>query len=156
MQTERCAMRKIELRELLAIEVAVRPPVDLGDGRRCVTFSGGRFSGRGELAGRVLEGGVDWQRSRPDGVLEIEAHYVLVTDAGDSIEVRSTGLRRAAPEVVERIMRGEDVDPDSYYFRTHVRLWASAPGPTWLNDLLAVSTGQRERDLVHIHVHEVL
>jgi hypothetical protein len=149
-------MRKIELRELLAIEVAVHPPVDLGDGRRCVTFFGGRFSGRGGLAGRVLEGGVDWQRSRSDGVLEIDAHYALVTDAGESIEVRSTGLRRAAPEVVERIMRGEDVDPDSYYFRTHVRFWTSAPGLAWFNDLLAVSTGQRDRDLVQIHVHEVL
>jgi hypothetical protein len=149
-------MRKIELRELLAIDVAVRPPVDLGDGRRCVTFSGGRFSGRGGLAGHVLEGGADWQRTRPGGVLEIDAHYALVTDAGDLIEVRSTGLRRAAPEVVERIMQGEDVDPDSYYFRTHVRLWASAPQLAWLNDLLAVSTGQRDRDLVHIHVHEVL
>jgi hypothetical protein len=149
-------MRKIELRELLAIEVEVRPPFHLGDGRRCVTFSGGRFSGRDGLAGRVLEGGVDWQRSRPEGVLEIDAHYVLATDAGDSIEVRSTGLRRAAPEVVERIMRGDDVDPDSYYFRTHVRFSTSAPGLAWLNDLLAVSTGQRDKHLVHIHVHEVL
>jgi hypothetical protein len=149
-------MRKIELRELLAIEVAVRPPLDLGDGRRWVTFSGGRFSGRGGLAGRVLEGGVDWQRSRPGGVLEIDAHYVLVSDAGDSVEVRSTGLRRATPEIVERIMRGEDVDPDSYYFRTHVRFWSPAPELAWLNDLLAVSTGQREKDLVYIHVHEVL
>jgi hypothetical protein len=153
---EGCAMRKIELRELLAIEVEVRPPVDLGDGRRCVTFSGGRFSGRDGLAGRVLEGGVDWQRARPDGVLEIDAHYVLVSDAGDSVEVRSTGLRRAAPEIVERIMRGEHVDPDAYYFRTHVRFLTSAPRLAWLNDLLAVSTGQREKDLVHIHVHEVL
>jgi hypothetical protein len=149
-------MRRIELRELLAIDVAVRPPVDVGDDRRYVSFSGGRFSGRDGLAGRVLEGGVDWQRIRPEGVLEIDAHYVLATDAGDFIEVRSTGLRRAAPQIVERIMRGEDVDPDSYYFRTHVRFWTSAPGLAWLNDLLAVSTGQRERDLVHIHVHEVL
>jgi hypothetical protein len=149
-------MRNIELRELLAIEVAVRPPVDVGDGRRYVSFSGGRFSGREGLAGRVLEGGVDWQRIRPNGVLDIDAHYVLVTDAGDSVEVRSTGLRRAAPEIVERIMQGEDVDPDTYYFRTHVRFWTSAPGLGWLNDLLAVSTGQRERELVHIHVHEVL
>jgi hypothetical protein len=149
-------MRKIELRELLAIEVAVRPPVHVGDGRRYVSFSGGRFSGRGGLAGRVLEGGVDWQRIRSDEVLDIDAHYVLETDAGESIEVRSTGLRRAAPEIVERIMRGEPVDPDSYYFRTHVRLWTSAPALDWLNDLLAVSTGQRDKDLVHIHVHEVL
>jgi hypothetical protein len=149
-------MRKIELRELVAIEVAVRPAVDLGNGRRVVTFSGGTFSGRDGLQGRVLEGGIDWQQSRPDGILEIDAHYVLVTDGDESIEVRSVGLRRAAPVVVERIMRGEDVDPDSYYFRTHVRLNAFVPRLAWLNNLLAVSTGQRDRDLVRIHVHEML
>jgi len=156
MQIGPCTMRKIELRELLAIEVAVRPPVHVGDGRRRTTRSGGRFSGRGGLAGRVLEGGVDWQRIRSDEVLDIDAHYVLETDAGEPIEVRSTGLRRAAPEIVERIMRGESVDPDSYYFRTHVRFWTSAPALDWLNDVLAVSTGQRDKDLVHIHIHEVL
>jgi hypothetical protein len=149
-------MRKIELRELLAIEVDVRPAVDLGDGRRSVSFSGGRFSGRDGLEGGVLEGGVDWQRTRPDGVLEIDAHYVLVTGAEEMIEVRSVGLRRAAPEVVERIMRGDDVDPSSYYFRTHVRFQAFVPRLVWLNDLIAVSTGRRQKNLVHIHVHEVL
>jgi hypothetical protein len=149
-------MRKIELSELLAIEVDVRPAVDLGNGRRTVSFSGGRFLGRDGLVGRVLEGGVDWQQARPDGVLEIDAHYVLVTDAEEMIEVRSVGLRRAAPEVVERIMRGDDVDPSEYYFRTHVRFTTFVPRLAWLNDLIAVSTGQRQRDLVHIHVHEVL
>jgi hypothetical protein len=53
-------MRKIELRELLAIEVDVRPAVDLGDGGRSVSFSGGRLSGGDGPVGRVLEGGVDW------------------------------------------------------------------------------------------------
>jgi hypothetical protein len=149
-------MRKIDLRELLAIEVDVRPAVELGGGRRSVSFSGGRFSGRDGLEGRVLEGGVDWQRTRPDGVLEIDAHYVLVTASEEMIEVRSVGLRRAAPEIVERIMRGDDVDPASYYFRTHVRFQAFAARLAWLNDLIAVSTGQRQKDLVHIHVHEVL
>jgi hypothetical protein len=104
----------------------------------------------------VLEGGVDWQRTRPDGVLEIDAHYVLVTGAEEMIEVRSVGLRRAAPEVVDRIMRGDDIDPSTYYFRTHVRFRASVPRLVWLNDLIAVSTGQRQKNLVQIHVHEVL
>ncbi len=149
-------MRTINLRALVAIEVSVRPAVELGGGRRYVPFAGGSFSGPDDLAGRVLEGGVDWQRGRSDGVLEIDAHYALVTDAGESIEVRSTGLRRADPDVVERIMRGEDVDPESYYFRTHVRLTASAPRLVWLNELLAVSTGRRDKDVVHIDVHEIL
>jgi hypothetical protein len=149
-------MRPIELRELLAIEVAVRPVVDLGDGRRYVPFDGGTFSGPDGLEGVVLDGGVDWQRARPDGVLEIDAHYALRTHAGETIEVRSTGIRKMPEATAERIARGETVTPDDYYFRTHIRLTTSAPRLAHLNDVLAVSTGERERDVVHIHVHEVL
>ena len=144
------------MRELIAIAVAVQPIVDLGGGRRYVPFAGGNFSGRDGLAGVVLDGGVDWQRVRPDGVLEIDAHYALRTDEGEDIEVRSTGLRKASDAVSERLARGDAVAPDEYYFRTHIRLTTAAARLAWLNDLLAVSTGQREREVVHIHVHEVL
>ena len=54
---------------------------------------------------------------RPDGVLEIDAHYLLRTDADEPIEVRSIGLRKASPEVAARIAAGEPVDPSEYYFR---------------------------------------
>ena len=47
---------------------------------------------------------------------------MLQTDDGALIEVRSTGIRVAAPEVVARITAGEPVDPSEYYFRTHIRL----------------------------------
>ena len=144
------------MRELIAIAVAVQPIVDLGGGRRYVPFAGGTFSGRDGLAGVVLDGGVDWQRVRPDGVLEIDAHYALRTDEGEDIEVRSTGLRKASDAVSERLARGDAVAPDEYYFRTHIRLSTAAPKLNWLNDMIAVSTGERERDVVHIHVHEVL
>jgi Protein of unknown function (DUF3237) len=149
-------MRALGLRELLSIEVHVLPLVDLGGGRRYVPFEGGTFAGRDGLHGVLREGGVDWQSMRPDGTLEIDAHYTLDTDAGELVEVRSQGLRRATPEVTERLMRGEAVDPDEYYFRTHVRFAAAADRLTWLNDLLAVSTGRREQSLVTIDVHEVL
>ena len=52
--------------------------------------------------------------------------------------------------------RGDAVDPDEYYFRTHVRFTTSAPRLDWLNSILAVSTGRRDRDVVTIDVHEVL
>ena len=148
-------VRAVELRELLAIAVKVRPIVDLGGGRRYVPFDGGTFEGRDGLDGVVLDGGVDWQVERPDGVLEIDAHYALRTVEGEAIEVRSTGLRKASPDVVARIARGDDVAPDEYYFRTHIRLATGAPRLARLNDLIAVSTGRRERDVVHIDVHEV-
>jgi hypothetical protein len=148
-------MRQVELRELLSVRVLVRPVVDLGGGRRYVPFDGGDFEGRDGLGGTLLEGGVDWQTVRTDGVLEIDAHYTLSTRESELIEVRSTGLRKASPEVAERLARGDDVDPDEYYFRTHVRLTTAAPGLSWLNDLLALSTGRRDQSVVRIDVHEV-
>jgi hypothetical protein len=149
-------MRPVELRELLLITIQVRPIVDLGGGRRYVAFDGGAFEGRDGLVGTVLEGGVDWQRVRPDGQLEIDAHYTLRTDANEAIEVVSQGIRTASASVADRLAQGEQVDPDEYYFRTLVRLATSAPRLNWLNDLIAVSTGERERSTVRIHVHEVL
>jgi hypothetical protein len=149
-------MRPVELRELVLITIAVRPIVDLGGGRRSVAFDGGTFEGRDGLAGAVLEGGVDWQRVRPDGVLEIDAHYTLQTETNEAIEVVSQGVRKASASVTARLTQGDQVDPSEYYFRTLVRLSTAAPRLNWLNDLIAVSTGERERDTVRIHVHEVL
>lgn len=149
-------MRPVELRELVLITIAVRPIVDLGGGRRYVAFDGGTFEGRDGLAGTVLEGGVDWQRVRPDGVLEIDAHYTLQTETNEAIEVVSQGVRKASASVTARLTQGDQVDPSEYYFRTLVRLSTAAPRLNWLNDLIAVSTGERERDTVRIHVHEVL
>jgi Protein of unknown function (DUF3237) len=96
-------MRPVELRELLLITIQVRPIVDLGGGRRYVAFDGGTFVGRDGLAGTVLEGGVDWQRVRPDGVLEIDAHYTLRTETDEAIEVVSQGVRKAPASVASRL-----------------------------------------------------
>ena len=149
-------MRPVELRELLLITIRVRPIVDLGGGRRVVAFDGGTFEGRDGLAGSVLEGGVDWQQVRPDGVLEIDAHYTLRTEADEAIEVVSQGVRKASASVATRLAHGEPVDADEYYFRTLVRLSTAAPRLSRLNDLVAVSTGERQQSTVRIHVHEVL
>jgi len=152
--------RFVELTPLMVIDVDVDPIVDLGavatGVRRYVPFRGGTFAGRDGLQGTIAAGGVDWQLARADGALEIDAHYVLVTDASEMIEVQSRGLRVAAPEVAARIAAGEPVDPSEYYFRTHIRLTTAASRLQWMNELLAVSTGSRQRDRVRIDVHEVL
>jgi hypothetical protein len=145
---------------LLEIDVVVHPMADLGafplGGRRTIAFDGGTFEGRDGLRGTIAPGGVDWQIVRGDGVIEIDAHYLLVTDRDEPIEVRSTGIRKASAEVADRLARGDDVAPSEYYFRTHVRLSTSAPRLAFMNDLLAVSTGERRRGSVRISVHEVL
>jgi hypothetical protein len=145
---------------LLEIDVVVHPMADLGafplGGRRTIAFDGGTFEGRDGLRGTIAPGGVDWQIVRGDGVIEIDAHYLLVTDRDEPIEVRSTGIRKASAEVADRLARGDDVAPSEYYFRTHVRLSTSAPRLAFMNDLLAVSTGEQRRGSVRISVHEVL
>jgi hypothetical protein len=146
----------MELVELLSIEIDVAPIVDLGDAgtgvRRLIPFSGGTFNGRDGLGGTLAPGGADWQFVRADGVIEIDAHYVLQTSSGALIEVRSTGIRAAAPDVVARITAGEPVEPSEYYFRTHIRLSTTDESLRWMNSLIAVSSGERRRSTVRITV----
>ena len=117
----------LELRDLLSIEVFVRPVVDLGGGRRFVAFDGGTFEGaRDEVAGTILEGGVDWQRVRPDGVLDIDAHYTLLSDRDEAIEVRSAACagrrprwRSASPGVTRSTPTSTTSGPTSASRRRH-------------------------------------
>ncbi|HTU63492.1 MAG TPA: DUF3237 family protein, partial [Polyangiales bacterium] len=104
----------------------------------------------------VLAGGADWQTVRPDGTLEIAAHYLLKTDAGGLIEVSSIGLRHATPENLERAARGEILSRDDYYFRTHITLRSAAPELAAWNNRLYYSIGERKRARVCLAVYEIL
>jgi Protein of unknown function (DUF3237) len=145
------------LRPLLELEVTVSDPLSLGQTplgeRRLIPITGGRFQGR--LSGRVLPGGADWQLIRPDGVADIAARYVLETDAGARIEVRSEGYRHGPPEVLERLARGEPVPPEAYYFRTAMRFETAQAELAWLNGALAVAWGERLPHTVRLRVLEV-
>ena len=121
-----------------------------------VVFAGGTFEGRDGLRGTIAPGGVDWQLARPDGVLEIDAHYLLLTDGGDQIEVRSRG----PPQGERRGGRAHRSGRGGPAIRVllphpHQALDARRPAYAWMNDLLAVSTGERRRDKVRIDVHEI-
>ena len=78
------------------IDCEVKTLVTLGPGpygeRRYIPLGGGTVRGP-ELNGTLVEGGVDWQINRADGVLDIAAHYVIRADDGALIEVQSNGLR---------------------------------------------------------------
>ncbi len=121
--------------------------VTLGPGphgeRRYVPLGAGTVSGP-ELQGRIVEGGVDWQLSRADGVLEIAAHYVMRTDDGALLEIRSEGLRHGPPDVMARLARGEAVGAHEYFFRTLVRFTTGAPAWAHLNKVMAIACGSRE------------
>jgi hypothetical protein len=122
--------------------------------RRFIPLGGGTVRGP-ELNGTLVEGGVDWQIARADGVLEIAAHYVIRTDDGALIEVQSNGMRHGPAEVMARLARGEAVARDEYFFRTLVRFTTGAPQWQHLNKVMALAVGQREAKLVVLDFYRI-
>lgn len=123
--------------------------------RRVVNILGGTVTGA-KLTGRVLPGGADWQIVAADGCIDLHARYTLESDAGALIQVESRGMRHAPPEVLARLARGEDVDPALYYFRTAMRFETAHPSTAWLNRILGIAKGAREKNAVKLDVYEVL
>ena len=109
-----------------------------------------------KLSGRVLPGGADWQIMAPDGALDIHARYTIESDQGALIQVDSKGVRNGPPEVLARLGRGENLDPSLYYFRTVMRFETAHPSTDWMNRILALARGAREKNAVKLDVYEVL
>jgi hypothetical protein len=147
-----------ELSHVCDIDVAVGPIRDLGEmphgRRRLVAILGGRVHGP-RLSGEILPGGADWQVVRGDGVLELVARYGIRTANGTEIAVTNRGIRRAAPELMERLARGEPVDPAHVYFRTVPHFEAPAGDFAWLNHSLFLASALRLPDKVSLRVFEV-
>jgi uncharacterized protein DUF3237 len=122
--------------------------------RRVIGITGGKVSGP-KLSGRILPGGADWQIIRSDGAADIKARYTIETEAGALIMVTSEGLRHGPPDVMEKLRRGDNVDPRHYYFRTVMRFETSDTAVDWLNRILAIARGQREPRAVRLDVYEV-
>ena len=122
--------------------------------RRYVPLGGGSASGP-ELNGTLVEGGIDWQVARGDGVLEIAAHYLIRTDDGALVEVKSDGLRHGPAEVMAQLARGEAVPRDAYFFRTLMRFTTGAPAWAHLNKVMAIAVGQREARAVLLDVYRI-
>jgi hypothetical protein len=66
------------------------------------------------------------------------------------------GLRRGPAEVIDRLERGEIVDPASYYFRIAPTFETSDGDLAWLNGILAIGTGHRLPEGPIYNVFEVL
>lgn len=144
---------------LCALDVVVGPVVSLGAGpygeRRVVDILGGRVDGPG-MIGTIAAGGADWQVVRVDGAVDIEAHYSLLLDDGARVEIVSSGMRFGAPGVLERLGRGDAVDPSEYFFRTFIRFQTGAPRLERLNRTMAIAIGARRHANVELTLYRVL
>ena len=123
--------------------------------RRVINILGGTVEGP-KLTGKILPGGADWQYIRADGAAHVEARYTIESDSGAYILVSSEGVRHGPPDVLARLLTGETVDPSLYYFRTAMRFETGDPTLDWMNRIIAIARGQREKNAVRLDVYEVL
>src|SRR6516164_2001500 len=72
------------------------------------------------------------------------------------IYVHGKGLRHGPKDVIDRLNRGEAVDPSSYYFRTTPYFETSSESYSWLNRICSIATGSRVGDRRGFDVYQVL
>ncbi|MES2926558.1 MAG: DUF3237 domain-containing protein [Pseudomonadota bacterium] len=123
--------------------------------RRLIPINGGTATGDGWSA-RVLPGGADFQLIVNDRLSELDARYVLETDAGDFIYVQNRAVRSGPPELIARLVRGEPVDPAQIYFRCSPSFETAAPALSWMGERMFVGTGARYPDAVVMRFFELL
>jgi hypothetical protein len=128
---------------------------DIGNGvRRIIPIVGGEV--KGEVNGKVLPFGADFQIIRPNELIELEAKYAFETDDGAVVYVENKGIRFGPLELLQKLKRGEPVDPNLIYFRTVPKFETGAEQYRWLMQHIFVATAARHADRVVIDVHQVL
>jgi hypothetical protein len=112
--------------------------------RRIATVAGGTFEGD-ELKGTVQATPAgDWITVRSDGVWELDVRLTLKTHDGHLIFMSYRGLRHGPQWVLDRLAKGEKVDPSEYYFRTAPRFETGSEKYSFLNRIISVGVGRRE------------
>lgn len=144
------------LHHVCTLMVDLAPIMKMGQGRagdrRIIPIIGGTVTGP-ELSGRILNLGADWQTVFADGMAELDTRYAFETHDGAVIEIVNFGYRHGPAAVIEAIGRGEQIDPDSYYMRTHARLETGDPRYDWVNRTLFVGTGARNAGSVQMELY---
>ena len=152
-------MPEIKTELLFKIALDVPPILDLGETpygrRRIARVAGGTFEGP-KLKGRVLDGGGDWLLLRRDGVLQLDVRVTLETDDKQHVYMTYRGYRHGPKDVIDRLNRGEAVDPGLYYFRATPYFETGSEKYAWLNGICAVATGERQASGPIYHVFQVM
>jgi hypothetical protein len=140
------------------LRARVAAPIEVGQvkhgRRRIVPIEGGTVSGP-MLNGTVTAGGADWQVIQPDGFTELDTRYTIQTSKGEIVYVQNPGIRTAAPDVMQKLLSGQVVDPKLVYFRTQPKFETSAAELQWLTTSLFVGVGERFPNEVVIRFFKV-
>src|SRR6201987_1650164 len=129
---------------------------EVGHGvRRIIPIIGGEVRGE-NVNGRVLPFGADFQTIRPNELIDLEARYAFETDDGATVYVENKGMRFGPVELLQKLKRGEPVDPKQIYFRTVPRFETGHEKYRWLMEHIFVASAARHADRVVIDVHQVM
>jgi Protein of unknown function (DUF3237) len=149
----------LETKYVFSLAIKVGVPIvagDLGHGvRRIIPILGGEVFGEG-IRGTIFPCGADFQIIRPNGLTELEAKYAFAMDDGAIVYIENVGVRFGPKDLLERIAKGESVDPALIYFRSVPKFETGAEKYRWLMEHLFIGVGARHPDRVEIDVHQVL
>jgi hypothetical protein len=149
----------LETKHVFTITARVGDVVTAGDTgygvRRIIPIAGGEVCGE-TVNGTVCPFGADFQIIRPNGLIELEAKYAFETDDGAIVYVENKGIRFGPVELLQKLARGEPVDPGQIYCRTVPKFETGAAKYRWLMEYLFVASVARHADRVVIDVHRVL
>jgi hypothetical protein len=121
-------------------------PLPGGHSQGYTPTTGGVISGP-RLSGRVVpNSGADFATVRPDGVIEINSHYLLEADDGTKIYIRNNGYLVRASAGSDRISHGTP-QPDYFRFTPTFRV---PQGPhDWLARSVLLGAGERRSNPDH-------
>ncbi|MDB5501362.1 MAG: hypothetical protein JWR89_1264 [Tardiphaga sp.] len=150
---------QLQTKYVFTLAIKIGAPIiagDLGHGvRRIIPILGGEVVGDG-IRGTIYPVGADFQIIRPDGFTEVEAKYAFEMDDGAVVYIDNVGVRFGPKDALDRIARGEAVDPALIYFRSVPKFETGSAKYRWLMQHLFVGVGARHPDRVEIAVHQVL
>ncbi|HEU0083605.1 MAG TPA: DUF3237 domain-containing protein [Bradyrhizobium sp.] len=149
----------LQTRYVFSLAIKIGAPVVAGDigwgTRRVIPILGGEVRGP-EMRGTILPCGADFQIIRPNGFTELEAKYAFQMDDGAIVYIENIGIRFGPKEALDRIARGESVDPSLIYFRSAPKFETGSEDWRWLMEHLFVGAGARHPDRVELDVHQVM
>ena len=151
-------LKCVQTRPLFILRERVPPLFVVGQTpngfRRIGVVPGGTFEGE-RLSCEVVSGN-DWQSVRADSCIKLDARLLLKTTDGALIVMTYTCLCAGPPNIIEKLDKGEGVDPGSCYFRMSRIFETSAPQYDWINRIIAVGVGHRLSDGPLYSIFEVL
>lgn len=128
-----------------------------GDTRAAIYAADGRVEGP-RLNGTVVPmSGGDFPLSRPNGVIDFDARYLLQANDGAIIYLENRGYRWARnDEIAARMRSNEPVDFADYYMRVTPRFDAPAGPHEWLSQHVFVGVAEKIPGANRIHYFVVL